>query len=227
MADQNHGQSSGGQEVGRSQFDRELSAALAKYSSAEPRVGLEQRVLANLQAERAKTPSHAWWRWRTTMTTTTASTAAAAAVAIVLIALAWRSNGPSRPAIANHPSPAQGGNAVAAQVATVTNNSGQGSSSQKSGPQELKPAQRQIARQTAPSARQTVAAAPPKLDQFPSPQPLNEQEKILARYVAQFPEHAVLVARARTQSLREDREDEIREASGGNQVQSDNGTTDK
>jgi|SRR5580704_3357078 hypothetical protein len=222
MADQNHGQSSGGQEVGRSQFDRELSAALAKYASAEPRVGLEQRVLANLQAERAKTPSHAWWRWKSM-----AAAAAALAVAIVLIALAWRSNGPSRRAIANPPSPAQGGNAAVAQVKTVTNNSGQGSSSQKSGPQELKPARRQIARQTAPSSRQTVAAVPPKLDQFPSPQPLNEQEKILARYVAQFPEHAVLVARARTQSLREDREDEIREASGGNQVQRENGTTDK
>ena len=41
-----------------------------------------------------------------------------------------------------------------------------------------------------------VAAGSPKLDQFPSPQPLSEQEKILTNYVAQYPEHAVLIARA-------------------------------
>jgi hypothetical protein len=211
MADRDHGQSIGGQEVGRSQFDRELSGALAKYASAEPRVGLEERVLANLQAELAKAPTHAWWRWST-------AAAVAAAVAIVLIALAWRSNGPSRPAIANHPSPAQGENAAGIQVVTVTNDS-----ERRASLQDSKPARRQ----TAHSARQTVAVAPPRLDQFPSPQPLNEQEKILARYVAQFPEHAVLVARARTEALRQDREDEMREASGRNEVQWENGTTDK
>jgi hypothetical protein len=38
----------------------------------------------------------------------------------------------------------------------------------------------------------------PMLEQFPSPTPLNEQEKMLARYVEEFPQKAVLVARAQT-----------------------------
>jgi hypothetical protein len=44
----------------------------------------------------------------------------------------------------------------------------------------------------------------PKLDQFPSPQPLSEQEKILAAYVAKYPEDALLLAQARAEALRRD-----------------------
>ena len=39
----------------------------------------------------------------------------------------------------------------------------------------------------------------PRLEQFPSPQPLSEQEKILVSYIQQFPREAVLVAQAQTQ----------------------------
>src|SRR5579862_4281610 len=42
--------------------DRALDAALAKYA-AEPRAGLEERVLANLRAETARGTERAWWRW--------------------------------------------------------------------------------------------------------------------------------------------------------------------
>jgi hypothetical protein len=38
----------------------------------------------------------------------------------------------------------------------------------------------------------------PRREQFPSPQPLSEQEEILARYIQQFPREAVLVAQAQT-----------------------------
>ena len=63
-----------------------------------------------------------------------------------------------------------------------------------------------------------VVAAVPKLDQFPSPHPLSEQERMLASYVAQFHDEAVIVARARTEALRRDREQEMREAgSDGNE----------
>ena len=51
--------------------------------------------------------------------------------------------------------------------------------------------------------------APPKLDQFPSPQPLSEQEKLLQSYVAKYPEQAVLIARARTEALRQDQLEEM------------------
>jgi hypothetical protein len=52
------------------------------------------------------------------------------------------------------------------------------------------------------------------LDQFPSPQPLSEQEKILANYVAKYPEHAALIAEARMEALRRDEEE--RAADAGN-----------
>jgi hypothetical protein len=55
-------------------------------------------------------------------------------------------------------------------------------------------------------------AGTPKLDLFPSPHPLSKQEKILASYIAQFRDEAVMVARARTEALRKDREEEMREA---------------
>jgi hypothetical protein len=63
-----------------------------------------------------------------------------------------------------------------------------------------------------------VVAAVPKLDQFPSPRPLSEQEQILATYVAQFHDEAVLIARARKEAMERDREKELREApSDGNE----------
>jgi hypothetical protein len=56
-----------------------------------------------------------------------------------------------------------------------------------------------------------LQAAAPKRDQFPSPQPLSEQEKLLASYVAHDPHHAVLIARAQAELERQDHEEEIRE----------------
>ena len=44
----------------------------------------------------------------------------------------------------------------------------------------------------------------PKLDVFPLPQPLSEQEKMLVAYVAQHSQQAALIARARTEELKED-----------------------
>jgi hypothetical protein len=49
----------------------------------------------------------------------------------------------------------------------------------------------------------------PKLDQFPSPRPLSEQEKILESYVTNYPEHAALIARARAEELRRDAAEEM------------------
>ena len=46
-------------------------------------------------------------------------------------------------------------------------------------------------------------AANPRLDQFPSPRALSEQEKLLVRYVHEFPEEAVLIAQAQAESEKE------------------------
>jgi hypothetical protein len=57
-------------------------------------------------------------------------------------------------------------------------------------------------RRSAPRAR-AVAEADPKLDVFPSPRPLSEEELALARYVRHFPSDAKLVAQAQEASERE------------------------
>jgi hypothetical protein len=63
----------------------------------------------------------------------------------------------------------------------------------------------------APQTMKTLITSAPKSEQFPSPQPLSEQEKLLASYVERFPEHAVLVARAQAQLEQRDHEEEMRE----------------
>src|SRR5579863_3792234 len=95
---ENHEQIAGGSNQAADPLDPVLDAALAKYAAVEPRVGLEDRVLAHLQAERARPPVRAWWH---------RSLAGAAAVVVVIaLALAWRSGkssgNPQHPAVANH-----------------------------------------------------------------------------------------------------------------------------
>jgi hypothetical protein len=64
------------------------------------------------------------------------------------------------------------------------------------------------------------ASGIPRLEQFPSPQPLSEQEKILASYIQRFPREAVLVAQAQTQLLKQEMiEQEISSAGEGSQEQ--------
>jgi hypothetical protein len=53
-----------------------------------------------------------------------------------------------------------------------------------------------------------AVAVQPKLDQFPSPRPLSEQEQILANYVAEYPETAALIAQLRTEEREKEREEE-------------------
>ena len=72
-----------------------------------------------------------------------------------------------------------------------------------------------------------VASANTKLDRFPSPQPLSEQEKILASYVEKYPEEAVLLARARTEAVRQDQLEEMKAfPSGSRATNSEEGNSD-
>lgn len=62
-------------------LDQWLDEALSKYSAAEPRLGLEQRVLAQLRSEeKARAERRNWWRWMPAF-------AAIAAALIVAIAV--------------------------------------------------------------------------------------------------------------------------------------------
>jgi hypothetical protein len=172
------------------ELDRVLDAALAKYAAAEPRAGLEARVLADLRAEREQVPDRSWWRW--------SAVAVLASVVVVAVTLAWRSGRPSLPVVKNDPSaPANVSKEPKRQVASDGVGSG------------VRPPRPGTGPKVAVSPNVPIAVAHPKLGQFPSPHPLSEQEKILQNYVAKYPEQAVLVARARSEELRRDQLEEM------------------
>jgi len=174
-------------------LDSMLNSALAKYAAVEPRMGLEERVLANLRAEHVT--DRVWRRWGLAV--------AATAVVIVVVAVALKSGKPSQPLVKNSPSvttpgpQSPGTKKPETQVANRNENTA---------PSRREPVRHDVTRQP-----EAVAVAYPKLDQFPSPQPPSEQEEFLARYIAQDPQRAALVAEARMELLRKDQEEEQRE----------------
>jgi hypothetical protein len=186
----------------RQQLDRELDVALAKYAAVEPRAGLEERILANLRNEQTKVSDHVWWRW---------AIGIAAAAIVVAFALNSRSGRPSHSMVVAHKPETQ----MTHQGASVAQ-------ARRHAP---------IRKTIAHSARSgTPAAANPKLDHFPSPRPLSEQEKILQNYVAKNPERAVLIARAVSEALRQDHLEEMKAFPGDQAKDSEppnNDTTDR
>ena len=183
------------QSIERDALDRELDAVLARYSGVEPRAGLETRILARLRAEEERPRVHAWWRWSVA--------AAMAAVVVIAVALIWRS--------------ARQSHSVAIRTSITTAGPKTPEAAVTANPASS------VAHQQAPTRRPGTHRAPavtapaaPKLDQFPSPQPLSEQEKVLAGYVDKFSARAALLAEARMDSLRRD-EEERRQIAAGSQ----------
>jgi hypothetical protein len=188
MEEQNQKRGSNGHDQAGDELDSVLDAALVKYAAAEPRAGLEERVLASLRAERTRVADHWWWRWRWA--------GALATIVAVVVALAWKSGKQSPPIVARSTSvtmrsPVSLGTHVASVDGGALRLQGH---SMRETPRH-------------PLRAQSAAAAIPRLDVFPSPQPLSEQEKIMASYVAEYPEQAALIARARMEALRRDLEE--------------------
>ena len=189
MTDQNH-QQAHVQDSQNDELDRALDAALTKYSSVEPRAGLEDRILANLRAQRRQAQLPAWWRW--------GLVGALAAIVIVAMTLAWRAGRSAHLPMANHrttieqirrpanPPTTTASERLAANVPIRAMHSGGAIALRKPAPRA-----------------QAVTEADPKLDVFPSPRPLTEEELALARYVRNFPSDAKLVAQAQEASERE------------------------
>lgn len=185
-------------EPSEDEFDRILDAALAKYASAEPRTGLEERILATLHSSEIPMLHSAWSRW-----------ALGTALAAVLMALVigLRSIKPNSE-VGRHQKPAQ----LRSSEAELH---GLG--------QDVDVHKHQAPIDTSAVSTITIRRKPkvpknPKLDVFPSPHPLSEQEQMLARYVAQFNDEAVVVARVRNEGMRVDREKEMQEVErSGNQ----------
>lgn len=162
-----------------------LNAALKRYSSAEPRAGLEGRVLANLRAE------HGRLGRRVSLWVSLAAIALVGTVAATIF-LVWRPD--VKPQIvATH--------AVAGVIAkkTIT-----GSAERKQSSVRRRSHVFARGRRQAMASPVSPADDGPKLDQFPSPRPLSEQEKMLARYVQERPQEARLIARAQAELLQQD-----------------------
>jgi hypothetical protein len=175
---ENHEQIAGGPNQAMDPLDAGLDAALANDAAVEPRAGLEERVLANLRAQRARAPERSWWRW-----------GFAAAILVIGAALAWRTAKPSHPVLVNRPAETQ----PAATQASQTANAGA-----EVVPVSVPPMRKQSRRPIS-----TKLATDPRLEVFPSPRPLSEEELALARYVRNFPSDAKLVAQAQEASERE------------------------
>lgn len=160
---------------------RALDAALAKYAAVEARAGLEERILANLRAEQARAEPRAWWRW---------GFAAAATVLVIAAVLAWKTAWPAHPAIVNRP------------PMEVARPPKQAPGIAKGGG-EMTTTHAPAVRKHTPKPNPVTVAATPKLDVFPSPRPLSEEELALAQYVRNFPTDAKLVAQAQAADERE------------------------
>jgi len=157
------------------EMDRMLAATLANYAAVEPPAGLEERVLAHLRVGPLRPPLRGWLHW---------GFAGAVAVIVVVAVLAWISTRRPHFPIAHHP------------PATIPQRATQETKPALHATHEVaavKPASKRkpVARRAPVS---TAVAAYPKLDQFPSPQPLTAEEIALARYVKNFPKDARLVA---------------------------------
>jgi hypothetical protein len=165
------------------ELDRLLDSALAKYSTVEPRSGLEERVLANLQAERKNDPSRVRWQW--------GLAAVLAAVVVAALSFSWRLETTKDPSVAGHPAVRDSSSRIPErQMARHDLNT--------ETPQRFELAHRKTPHPIAP-----IPVAGPKLDQFPSPQPLSEQELALAKYASAFPEEAILIATAQEEFEKE------------------------
>lgn len=161
--------------------DQWLDRALRQYSDAEPRAGLEQRILANLESVRRNASIGHAWAW---------SFAAAALAACVGLAF-WIGS-------TNHSAKRSVANVTSTPAPVVSVEPTQHV-------QPLTPtvhvAKHHVTRHV--SRRLIEMANEPRLEQFPSPRPLSEQERLLTRYVTQCPQEAVTVAQAQLERRKE------------------------
>jgi hypothetical protein len=172
-------------------LDQWLDQALTDYGHAEPRTGLEIRVLANLAAEKAGTTTRTIWPWAF----------ASVAVTLTVFVAFWSWLSTQKPRTSTNPA---NNNTVLQQkeptietFASPLHSVTAGSGVQVSAPAAVKRGK-----------RQQLAKAPeiekaPRLSQFPAVRELSTQEQLLARYAQEFPKQALEVAQAQAAAERE------------------------
>ncbi len=156
-------------------FDRLIDSALANY--AEPDAGLEGRVLARIAEVRTEEgiPSRRrWFPWAVALPV--------AACALLIVALLLRLFVPQTPArqqVQRNPAP---------QTQALPENARMQAPhipARRPEPQPHLAAVRTVSRNAQQTASET--APPPKLDVFPTPQPLTAEEQALIHYVTNTP----------------------------------------
>ena len=155
------------------QIDDMLDSMLANYSSAEPRPGLETRILANLREAAEKEAPQGWWNFKWLWA---GVVAAAIIIATVLINGRHRVAPPTNVVVrTSQPAPQP---EIHPHAPTVRNETAR--------IHRHKPS-------TVPAIQQNATLA---LNQrpaiFPTPTPLSEQEKLLLSYVAGTPREEVV-----------------------------------
>ncbi len=147
-----------------------LDSMLSTYSSAEPRPGLETRILANLKEQSAQRASR-WsigWIW--------IGGIAMAAAVIVLATYLWRPQPlPVNPQMANRPS---------SRETVMPKKSEETSSLPKISPKPPRRRVTQVANAVQSPVKQLVEV---RQEVFPSRSPLSEQERLLLRYLSHTP----------------------------------------
>ena len=156
----------------RMQIDDMLDSLLANYSSAEPRPGLETRILANLREAEEKKASQRWWDFKWIWA---GMVTAAIIVAVLLIGGRHRAEPPTHVMVKTSPAVPQ---------------------------PEIQPRAPAVRNETAmihprkslvPTRPQNAALALNERPAvFPTPTPLSEQEKLLLSYLAGTPREEVI-----------------------------------
>lgn len=169
------------------QIDKMLDSLLAGYSSAEPRPGLETRILANLRDAESREASRGWWKFKWLWA---AAALAALIVAGVLIGGKRHAAPPSHTVVQT----AQ----PAVQQPVFQQPSVQQPSVQLPAVQSSVPAvvgqERVIRRQKtlAPLPQNAMLALSHRPAIFPTPTPLSEQERLLLSYYSHTPREEVI-----------------------------------
>ncbi|MFL6310674.1 MAG: hypothetical protein ACJ71W_01095 [Terriglobales bacterium] len=170
----------------RMQIDDMLDSLLANYSSAEPRPGLETRILANLRDAEEKETAHGWrnfkWLWA-------GAVAAVIIVAAVLIGGRHRIEPPTHVMVKTSPSVPQ--TAIQPHAPTA--------------PKETVRIYRRKPRATKQPQNATLALTQRPAN-FPTPVPLSEQERMMFSYLENTPQEIIVAQLPRNNDQKESEE---------------------
>jgi hypothetical protein len=152
--------------------DELLDSALAHHRDAEPRAGLEGRILAHVRAAASErdTGRKVWKLW----------VAAAATAAVVVFVAIHVARPPHSPSIQTP----QAGNTVSAPAPKETLTAISGAVPKTAPSPRLVEPKRTAQRESKPPRRVETHQWP---SQFPTPAPLSDEQKALVQYVRQTP----------------------------------------